>query len=228
VSEEEYYKDSLRAFVRRVEAPQAVVALFHGGGWVFGDPRQFDFQQGILAEAGIASVSIEYRVKHRHNTMVGDAVVDAIDAGAYVRREFPRSPIFFCGASAGGLLAVHCAVRHPAAGVILLNPVLDLSPDRGFRSKAVPSGGSIDLSPLHIPLIGFPSTLIMHDTKDAVVPISVSREFADKLNGVGSRARVQSYASVGHGFFNVEPARTETCSEIKAFIYQEIGRSVPT
>ena len=144
-----HYKDGLRALVTRVEMPRAVLVLFHGGGWVSGDPHQFDFQREVLAEAGVASVSIEYRVKHRHQTMVGDAVVDAIDAGSYVRREFSRSPIFCCGASAGGLLAVHFALHHSTAGVILLNPVLDLSPDRGFKSKAVPPGGSIGLSPLH-------------------------------------------------------------------------------
>jgi acetyl esterase len=226
VAADEYYRDNLRALVTRIASPRAVVVLFHGGGWVAGDPHQFDFQRQALARADIASASIEYRVRQRDGTMMDAAVADAIDAGAYVAREFSGVPIFCCGASSGGLLAIHCAVQWPTTGVILFNPVLDLSAERGFKSKAVPPGGNVGLSPLHMTLSSFPSTLIMHGTNDAVVPIAVSREFADKLHNIGSRATVLSYNAAPHGFFNLEPARTETCCEIEAFIFQEIGREI--
>jgi acetyl esterase len=218
VAADEYYKDNLRALVTRVASPRAVVVLFHGGGWVAGDPHQFDFQRQALAVANIASASIEYRVRQRHGTMVDAAVADAIDAGAYVAREFSGVPIFCCGASAGGLLAIHCAIQTPTAGVVLFNPVLDLSAERGFKSKAVPPGGDVGLSPLHMTPSSFPSTLIMHGTNDRVVPIAASREFADKLNVIGSRATVLSYDSAPHGFFNLEPARTKTCRERQTFV----------
>jgi acetyl esterase len=217
----EYYRDNLQALVTRIASPRAMLLLFHGGGWVAGDPHQFDFQRQGLATADIASASIEYRVRQRHGTMVGDAVADAIDAGTYAARVFPGVPIFCCGASAGGLLAVHCAVHHQTAGVILFNPVLDLS-ERGFRSKAVPPSGEMGLSPLHMTLPGFPPTLIMHGTNDSVVPIAASREFADKLNVIGGRATVLSYDSAPHGFFNLEPARTKTCREMQTFILDAI------
>ncbi len=215
---DEYYKDNLRALVTRPKAPRAAVIFFHGGGWVAGDPHQFDFQRELLGAADIASASIEYRVRQRHGTMVDAAVADAIDARAYAAREFPRLPVFCCGASSGGLLAVHCAMQQPTAGVILFNPVLDLSPERGFKSKAVPAGGDIGLSPLHMALSEFPATLIMHGTNDSVVPIAVSHAFADKLRAGGGRAKVLSYDSAPHGFFNLEPARTEAYREMHAFV----------
>jgi len=224
VAPDEYYRDDLRALVTRIASPRAVLILFHGGGWVAGDPHQFDVQREALANAGIGSASIEYRVKQKHGTMVGDAVADAIDAGAYIAREFPGVPIFFGGASAGGLLAVHCAIHHPTAGVILFNPVLDLS-ERGFKSKAVPLGGNISLSPLHIALTGFPPALIMHGTDDTVVPIAASRQFADKLYSVGSCVTFFSYESAPHGFFNIEPARAETRGKTQAFILQVVGKA---
>lgn len=226
-SANECYKGNLHLFVTRVASPRAVLVLFHGGGWVAGDPRQFDFQRQALSAAGIASASVEYRVKQRHGSMVADSVADAIDAGTYVRRALPGVPLFCCGASSGGLLAIHCAVQGLASGVILLNPVVDLSAETGFKSKAVPPGGAVGLSPLHMDFSAFPATLIMHGENDAVVPVAASRRFADKVRAIGAAATVLSYPSAAHGFFNLEPARTITCNEMRSFILDTLDPRSP-
>ena len=223
-SVDECYKDNLRLLVTRVAAPRSVLVLFHGGGWVAGDPHQFDFQRQALAAAGIASASVEYRVKQRHGSMVADSVADALDAGAYVRRAFADVPLFCCGASSGGLLAIHCALASSASGVILFNPVVDLSAETGLKSKAVPPGGAIDLSPLHMDFSAFPTTLIMHGDNDNVVPLAASRQFAEKVRATGAAATVVSYPSAVHGFFNLEPARTKTCNEMQSFILNCLTR----
>src|SRR5665647_2282479 len=44
------------------------IVFFFGGGWVSGDPSQFQLQAEYLATRGIVAFCADYRTKSRHST----------------------------------------------------------------------------------------------------------------------------------------------------------------
>ena len=181
-----------------------------------------------MADRGISSLSVEYRVRSRHGTTICDSLSDALDAMPVLRGWANGLPMIVVGASAGGLMACHLArdKRLPAAGVVLINPVLDLSAT-GFVSKATPPGGDNSLSPLHMPIRHFPPVFILHGAVDRVVPIEASQRFADRLVANGFEATVKTIASAPHGFFNLAPYREQVISDIDTFIQRCTGSCHP-
>jgi acetyl esterase/lipase len=217
------YKKARRLYISDVQSPTAVVTLFHGGGWFAGDPNQFDRQRPFYETRRIAVASVEYSTRSRHGTMVYEAIQDALDAAAFVSKSFRGTPLFFGGASAGGLLAIHCAAEFPIQGLILYNPVLDLSSE-GFSSKAVPPGGDTRISPLHMSLGKLPPMLIFHGENDTVVPIAISRRFAEQAASKGSNIVLRERPKAKHGFANNEPALSETTLDAVSFVERILHR----
>lgn len=185
-------------------SPRAMVGFFHGGGFVSGDPKQFRAPAAVLAEHGIGSVSFAYRTHAHDGAMVRDAIDDAINSALRFKTANAGTPIFFSGASAGGVLAVHAALRVPTAGVVLFNPVLDLS-ESGFHKKKVMVGDEVAMSPLHIPLDTFPAALIFHGSADTATPIGRSVLFVQRLHELGISAELVRYEGVGHRLLKLVP-----------------------
>jgi acetyl esterase/lipase len=115
------------------------LVYYHGGGWVIGDLDTHDvFCRQLTAEAGIAVVSVDYRLapEHKFPAAVDDAwaaarwvAADADQLGIDARR------LAVGGDSAGGnLAAVVCLMardqKGPAIAAQVLNyPVTDLAAD---------------------------------------------------------------------------------------------------
>ena len=90
--------------------PRAAVVFFFGGGWRSGKVSQFAPHCRHLAEMGVVGVTVDYRVRSRHDSEVRDSVQDALRAVAWVREhadELHVDPnrIATAGGSAGGHLA---------------------------------------------------------------------------------------------------------------------------
>ena len=202
-----------------------MMVFLHGGGWVTGSPQRFDPIADILATQRIASLSIEYRVRQRHQSTVYDSLADTLAAIPTVKALSYGLPLCIAGGSAGGLLAVHLAralrsTTGPApAGLILLNPMLDLSAN-GTRTAASPAGGDPAISPLHMDTTTLPPTLILHGDADQLVPLDTSREFTAKLNANGQTARIGVVPSAGHGFFNATQYRDAVAHHIADFVLE--------
>ena len=117
-------------------APFPVLVYFHGGGWVIGDIETHDVLcRQLTAEAGVAVVSVDYRLapEHKFPASVDDAwaatrwvASHADELGVDARR------LSVGGDSAGGNLAAVVALLARDAGApaialqVLVYPVTDL------------------------------------------------------------------------------------------------------
>ena len=120
------------------------IVFFFGGGWTNGTPTQFVEHCKYLAQRGMVAITVEYRVKSRHNVTPMECVSDAKSALRWVRwnaNELGIDPnrIAAGGGSAGGHLAAATATvsGYDEAGentkvsaqpnaLVLFNPALDL------------------------------------------------------------------------------------------------------
>jgi len=201
-------------------SPRAIVGFFHGGGFVNGKPKKFKDMADVLAELGVGSISFSYRVQSRDGTTARDAIDDARGAAHKLKSAYPNVPILFSGSSAGGLLAIQAGLEVPANGVVLFNPVLDLSGEK-LRKKGVTTGGEETLSPIHMTLNKLPPTLIFHGTEDNLTPIADSALLVERQRALGLKAELVRYEGAGHGLMNKIPL-DQLASRMMAFI-GEIG-----
>ncbi|MBM4244776.1 MAG: steroid monooxygenase [Deltaproteobacteria bacterium] len=115
--------------------PHGVVAYFHGGGWVLGDPQSDDpFCRYLCVKADAIVVSVNYR--HAPEARFPAAADDAFAAVRWIAdhaAELGAAPgrLAVCGWSAGGnVAAVACQLARdaggpPIAGQVLVTPVTD-------------------------------------------------------------------------------------------------------
>ena len=130
----------VRVYHPAAPRPTAVVAFFHGGGWVIGDVDTHDDTCRLLCDrTGAVVVSVGYRLAPEHRFPAAlddcdDAVrwlgAHAADLGA------AGVPLGVAGDSAGGNLAAAVTVRardrgSPAiAAQALVYPALDVTTER--------------------------------------------------------------------------------------------------
>lgn len=208
-------------------SPPGALLLFHGGGWAHGHASQFYPQCRQLSQQGITCISVEYRIASRQGSTPADAVDDAHDALRWVRRQagalhIDANRVAAGGGSAGGHLAAALGVgmRQPrtptAAGngpggegggpgarpaaLVLLNPMLDLSP--GQPDHTLVAADWQALSPMHLVAPGVPPTLVLNGTDDPEVPVRTVQAFCERLQGSGTPCELQLFQGGRHGFFN--------------------------
>ena len=204
------------------------MVFIHGGGWVAGTVRQFNFQSRYLASRGMVCVQVEYRLlKRSTSTPPTICCEDAKSAMRYVRshaRELGIDPnrIGAAGGSAGGQLAAFTAlvpgqndprdnlsVSPKPDALVLFFPVLDNGPHGGWGNWRV--GDRVkEFSPAANVTSNAPPTIIFLGTKDKLIPVSTIKRFQKHMQDCGVRCEVHLYAGQGHGFANYEPYRTDT------------------
>ena len=228
---------TLRAHVfdaRTGEAPLPAILFYFGGGWTGGNPQQFYPFAEPLAELGFVAISMEYRVRGRHDSTIPDSMADAFAAFRWVHEnagELGIDPerIVVSGGSAGGHLAaaVGTIAEHPQYGpsaMVLYNPVTDV---RGLnntqRLNDLIGGDAAAVSPMEHIEAGAPRTIIFHGEDDATVPITQSEVFCERMTAVGSQCELSRFAGVGHGFFNARlPAYEPVLMETVRFLSPEL------
>jgi len=212
------------------------IVFFHGGGWNKGNPNMFKRQAMYFASRGMIAISVEYRIKSKHNTSPFDAVEDAKSAMRFVRKNAKKmninpNRIAAGGGSAGGHLAAACgniegldnpeenlAISAVPNALVLLNPVIDNGPGsfgyRRFKERY------LEISPIHNISNGAPPTIILIGTKDRLIPVSTVEEYQSKMQAIGSRCDLKLYKDVGHAFFAKPPQIyfIETTHEIDLFL----------
>lgn len=198
--------------------PAPVLLFFHGGGWQFGDPKQFFPQCRHFREMGYACVSAAYRIASVHGSTPADALQDARDAMRYLRRHaeslgLAADKIVAAGGSAGGHLAaaLGTAVSLPDPGadsvistrpnaLVLFNPMLNLAPGQPDHEWVAAYWHAI--SPFHHVDGATPPTLILSGADDAEVPVSTVDAFCQLVRKQGGHCEAVIYPGAGHGFFN--------------------------
>jgi acetyl esterase/lipase len=207
--------------------PFPLVVFVHGGVWeAIYNLTHAGHLCVALAEAGIASWSLEYR-------RIGDpgggwpGTQQDVDLGiAHVQslaRDWPLDVgrVVLAGHSAGGQLAGCAAARTKLAlrGLMPIGGCLDLR--EGWRlqlgdgvvgrylgggSEEVPehydAASPIELVPLRVPIS------LVHGTDDSSVPFSQSARFAEVARAAGDEVHVIALAGAGH-FEAVDPESSE-------------------
>ncbi len=198
--------------------PHPGIVFFHGGGWNNGHPRQFYPHCRYLASRGMVAISAEYRLGQRHGTTPFECVADGKSALRWLRAHaaelrIDADRLAAGGGSAGAQVAAatatvsgwneageDCSISCRPNALVLYNPVFDNGP-HGFGHDRVGDRWQ-EFSPLHNLTDGVPAAMVFLGTADRLIPVATAREFKRRMNAVGARCDLWTYAAQPHGFFN--------------------------
>jgi acetyl esterase len=120
---------SVRLYQPRKEASPATVLFIHGGGWVAGSVASYEPDVlRFVGATGMSVASVEYRLSPEHRRPA--ALEDCLAAARMLVDTGEASPLAIVGDSAGGNLALECAIslRHEdvrLAAQLLFYPAVD-------------------------------------------------------------------------------------------------------
>lgn len=208
--------------VRKEGEKLPAIVFFHGGGFTEGSASNFTPQCMYLADKGIVSITVEYRLKNQHGELPLICIADAKSAIRWVRGHaaelnIDENRIAAGGGSAGGHLAASTAllkgfdevnenlkISSVPNALVLFNPVLDVPEilnQMPKRMVKVLKGRETEISPMHHLFTGAPPTIIFHGTADESVPFHQATKYCDKMKEFGNRCEVVPFEKLGHGFF---------------------------
>jgi acetyl esterase/lipase len=174
---------------RRDRPSSAPVLLhFHGGGFSSGSKAREarPLIRYLASRRGFVCMSVDYRLQP-HVTLDGQ-VADARAAIAWVRAhagEYGADPgtLFLTGSSAGAHLAIRavCEGETGIAGLICRY---------GYYGDLAPAG---DMPPM----------LVVHGTKDMLIPVSDARAFVERARAVSSRPVIYAELPGAHHDFDL-------------------------
>ncbi len=234
-----------------------VVLNFHGGGWVSGDARQSEWWcSKVAAGAGIAVVSVDYRLAPEHPFPT--PVEDCYAATAWVvdhaeELQVDASRIAVMGDSAGGNLAAAVSLiardrgGPPIAAQVLIYPCVELV--RGFPSEVENAHGPVltkaamDLysryyrdgsdgthpyaSPLRAEHANLPRALIQTAQHDPLRDQGVA--YAAALRAAGVPVRLTNYEHAVHGYASMPgfvPQAHKAVAEVVAELHEVLASTV--
>ncbi|OWJ91547.1 alpha/beta hydrolase [Pseudomonas sp. A46] len=209
---------------RPPEGADGVLLYLHGGAFMTGSPATHRAITGHLAKgAGIAVCALDYRLAPEHPFPAArdDAVAayrELLAAG------HPASRLFIGGDSAGGNLALLCALEArrqglpSPAGVLCFSPVTDMSGEALHAPSAgdplinpawvaqaadlyCPPGmdrRNPALSPLFADLAGLPP-LLLQVAEDEILRDD-SLRLAERVRAAGGWVRLERYPGLWHVF----------------------------
>lgn len=218
-----------------------VMVYVHGGGWTGGDPqRQARDMYHALALDGWATLAIRYPLAPDASVeeqigAVRDAVVWARTSGA--RHGIEPSTVVLAGGSAGAHLATMAALTASdsdtrVAGVVGLYGIYDMANRSGRRAhwdmirrdvmgvSVVEAPERYDaVSPLVRIFADTPPMLIVHGTRDTLVPVGEALQFVDALREAGRPVDFIAVPGAQHAFDAVTaPVSRATAGAIRTWL----------
>lgn len=206
------------------DASRPAIIFFHGGGWKKGTPASMAPHCRYFAHRGFVCFTASYRLAQEDgSTSVHDCLDDAIAAVRYVYHHADRlgidaTKMVLSGGSAGGHLALVSAMRlvgdHdeaiPVAACVLFNPatVLTETPKLSETFNSQMKGRRTSLfddrpdaiCPRSLVKPEQPPTLLMHGTKDWLLPSA--RLFQTEYTGAGNHCVLKLWDGQDHGFYH--------------------------
>jgi acetyl esterase/lipase len=206
--------------------PHPVVVLLHGGCWQAEyDLEYFAHLADVLARAGIATWSLEYRGLGDDGGGWPGTFDDAAHGAGYLRELAKTHPldldrVVLAGHSAGGQRALYLAAKRPVSaggampldtrGVVGLAAIVDLrdyAAGAGSCNQSVVPllGGTPEIvperyaatSPIEMARIGVPVRLVIGSV-DAIVPPASNTRFAEQARAKGDDVELATIDGAGH------------------------------
>jgi len=223
-------------------SPRGVYLHIHGGGWVLGGADQQDpMLERIADRAGLACVSVEYRLAPENPYPAGpdDCEAAAVWLAKNAKAEFGTDALVIGGESAGGHLSAVTLLRmrdrHGFTGFCGANLVfgafdMSMTPSqRAFgderlilRTIDIEKFGDAflpphidrrdpDVSPLYARLHDMPPALFSIGTRDALIDDSLFMHA--RWIAAGNKAELAIYPGGAHGFIAFPGALAAAANE---------------
>lgn len=221
------------------------VLIIHGGGWSSGD-KGAAREQNIgttLARNGYVGASVNYLLAKKQDSFAKTLgavwprnLHDCKVAVRWLRRNASKysidpDRIGVIGGSAGGHLAAMVALTGPEDGLDPKDPWGDVScrvraaiPLYGVHDFALmPAKGGEDAelirraSPVTYATKDDPPALILHGTKDAIVPLAQSERLASALKSAGVEHELVVVNGAPHSF-HLEPQQQDLRPKVLSFL----------
>ncbi len=233
------------------DGPFPLVVFIHGGGWRAGDKSMF--RDGVfgVAQQGCAAITVQYRFTPKHTFPAQlDDVKDAVRFARDHAKEWKIDPdrIVAMGGSAGAHLAlllattgdeddaaktssaVKAAVSH-AGPVDLTKPYPDASRDMvedllGQDHKADREAQE-KASPLFHLNAGDAPVLLIHGTKDELVPYDQATAFEAACKKAGVEVELFTVPDGGHGGGGDPKAWEKSVLKSIAFLRKHLDLPAP-
>ncbi|MBI3879022.1 MAG: alpha/beta hydrolase [Verrucomicrobia bacterium] len=195
------------------------IVVIHGGGWRSGDKTRFAAQAAALAEQGFATACIGYRLLPEVEFPA--PIVDCKAAVRWVRANAAKHGIDpdrlgAIGGSAGGHLVAmlgtsagvkeleadggNAGVSSRVQAVVAMATPADMS-KFGERTKVDAKLIALISPVTHVSKDSAP-VLLLHGTKDTVVPMAQSELLLEKYKAAGASAELVKMEGGPHAFWN--------------------------
>lgn len=190
--------------------PRAAVVIFHGGGWVAGEPPWAFWLVDRYACKGMTVVVAQYRLSDQKTASPAEASDDAMAAIKWTRESaakfhLDRNRIASLGWSAGAHLAASAAVfandkaQRPDL-LAFVSPALSVVNDKHFRALFPPEVSISDFSPAQHVKPGLPPAIIVTGRTDTVTPLAEVSKFHERMLEAGNVSVLKVFDGVGHLF----------------------------
>jgi acetyl esterase/lipase len=236
------------------EGRRPVAIVIHGGCWMAEYGLSYmGHLSGALAEAGVATWSVEYRrVGNQGGGWPGtfEDVARAADHLRTIAKNYPLdlNQVVAVGHSAGGHLALWLAARKllpkdspvyspdplPLRGVVSLAGVTDLRRTGTACDASVTQlmGGSANdkaaiygqASPIELLPLGIPSAIVQGSI-DSIIPLAMAEDYADAAKKKGDGAKLVVIEKAGH--FEVVDPKSFAWEAVRDEVLALLKTSVP-
>lgn len=222
-----------------------VVVYVHGGGWTSGDPqRQARDLYHELALAGWATVAIRYpfapKVSVEHQVEVVRAGVRWVRSGL-AEHGIEPSQVVLAGGSAGAHLGAMAALtaEHETERVeacVTLYGIYDLANRNRTRAPwgVIPNvvmqatvaqapNRYVDMSPLDRITVESPPFLVLHGTRDTLVPVAEAEQFVAALGEADRPVEFVPIHGAQHAFDAVSsPTSRTVAAVIRTWLHRKV------
>ena len=195
--------------------PQPGVLFVHGGSWHSGGPSMMRGYGILMARNGYPCVASEYRLSDEAKWPA--QLDDVLAAVSWMRDEagdlgVDPDRLVLWGLSAGSHMTLMAAAQlageaSPIAASINYYPITSLEPALGTaweHAQRLPEDPATAdwaaMSPLTHAGAGFPPTLLLHGSADAMVALDQSLRLYEKLTRAGVPTYLTAFADQPHGF----------------------------
>jgi len=207
------------------------IVIFHGGAGYSGEPAVAHPICEYFASRGMVALSAEYRLSDEAAVTPIEAMEDAREVIAWMRRDAHRlgidpTRIAAAGWSSGGHLAAMAAVTendpsgtsHQPNALVLWFPSVAPQSDPDFLRLLQNRVDAATLSPAELVRPGLPPTAVFQGSRDRVAPLKDARSFCQQMEAAGNRCDLQIYNNRSHVLFHDIDDYVDTIVKADAFL----------